>query len=452
MNIVDGLQRVFHSPAFKFVLIIGLILALTIPLLMVALLVSERERNASRASSDVSRMWSEAQTVRGPYIVVPTTRIVDVRKKDGIEQQTVHELAVFLPENLDIVAETSTERRRRGIFEIPVYRSTLSFKGRFIPPIVRSFEQSGTQLHWEQASLALTLDDVRGIKKTAVLSFGDGSAPQKFRAGLEVPAARQTQGIHLPLSAAQAKGGFPFSFALELNGSRNLQFVPTGGETSVTIKSDWPHPSFTGAFLPDQSEISDAGFQASWKIPRLARGIGQTLKFTQLLPLMHTKSFGVDFYQPVRFYTLAERALKYALGFISIIFLAVFVMEIQSQKRVHWIQYLFVGFSLIVFYLVLIGTAEHIGFDLGYLAAAVATSLLVGTYVGMVVRSLLRGLSLVAILGVIYALLYLLLRIEDYALLIGSLAAFVLLATVMFATRNVDWSRGSRSMTDNEGA
>ena len=158
---------------------------------------------------------------------------------------------------------------------------------------------------------------------------------------------------------------------------------------------------------------------------------------------MTSSAFGIDFIQPVHFYRLAERALKYALGFIGIVFLAVFVIEIQSKRRVHWIQYLFVGLALVIFYLVLIGTAEHIGFEFGYLAAAVATSALIGTYFGIVVKSRLRGACLGVLVTGIYGLLYLLLRIEDYAMLIGSLAAFCLLATVMFATRNVDWSTGS---------
>ena len=147
----------------------------------------------------------------------------------------------------------------------------------------------------------------------------------------------------------------------------------------------------------------------------------------------------------MKFYSLAERALKYALGFIAVVFFAVFVMEIKAKRRVHWIQYLFVGLALAIFYLILIGTAEHIGFEGGYLAAATATSLLVGSYIGTVTRSTAKGLQIFAIIAAIYALLHLLLRVEDYALLIGSLAAFAMLTAVMFATCNVDWSSAERS-------
>jgi inner membrane protein len=421
MNIVDSIHRSVNSPAFKFILVIVLILALTIPLLFVALLVGERESFARQARSEVGRMWGSAQTVRGPYLIVPTSRVREVRTKAGVEQQTIREFAAFLPEELKVSSQVATENRKRGIFNVPVYRSTIRFEGRFIEPLIRGFEQTETKLHWPEAVLVMTLDDVRGIKQTAELMFPGGAAGARFRAGVGVDENSRIQGIHVPISSEAAQSGFKFTFDLALNGSSQIQFIPAGGETEVSIRSDWPHPSFTGAFLPDAREISDAGFSATWKVPRLARGIGQT----------------------IRFYSLAERALKYALGFIGIIFLAVFVMEMKSRKRVHWIQYLFVGLALVIFYLVLIGTAEHIGFDLGYLAAAIATSVLVGSYFGTVVGKVSSGASLAAILGVIYALLFLLLRVEDYAMLIGSLAAFALLALVMFATRNVNWSKGS---------
>ncbi|MFM1816438.1 MAG: hypothetical protein RLZ98_3133 [Pseudomonadota bacterium] len=443
-TIFDSLRRLTNSPAFKFVLIGILILLLTIPLLFAYLMVAERQSYANQAQGSVGQMWGRSQTIRGPFIVTPTTRTEDIRTKDGVEKRAIREYAVFLPEDLKVKSEVKSEIRQRGIFEVPVYRSTIRFEGRFIKPITTVFEQSDITVKWGEAVLVLTLDDVRGIKRTAALTMG-GGATRQFRAGTGSDGFGQTPGIHVPVSESEAKDGFPFSFELALNGSSKLQFVPAGGETEVKIASDWPHPSFSGAFLPDEREISDAGFTATWRIPRLARGEGQTMRFSRIGNMMGTKNFGVDFYQPVKFYSLAERALKYAVGFIAVIFLSVFVMEIQNRKRVHWIQYMFVGLSLIVFYLVLIGTAEHIGFDLGYLCAAVATSALIGTYVGAVMRSMQRGATIFGVVAVIYALLYLLLRVEDYAMLIGSLAAFALLAVAMFATKDVDWSRPSES-------
>ena len=447
MSITDSLRRLVNSPGFKFILVMVLILVLTVPLLFVYLMVSERQSYARRAQAEVGQMWSRAQTVRGPFIVVPTTRTEELQTKDGIRKQLRRAYAIFLPEILNVTSDIRSERRRRGIFSVPVYRSTISFTGKFVQPITTAFDQSDTTLNWNEAVLVLTVADVRGIKKTAELKIGTGpdATSHRFRAGTGLNVAT---GIHVPITEGQAKTGFDFTFDLPLNGSRKMHFIPAGGETEVKIKSDWPHPSFTGAYLPDKRTVSETGFSATWTIPRLARGYGQTLHQNTIARLMNTKAFGVQLFQPVRFYSLAERALKYALGFVAIAFLAVFVMEIQSRRRVHWIQYLFVGLALIIFYLVLIGTAEHIGFDMGYLGAATATSALIGTYVGSVMRSLPRGAAVAGVLIIIYGLLYLLLRIEDYAMLIGSLAAFALLATVMFATRDVDWSRGGEQVKE----
>lgn len=443
MGLVDALRGLMRSPAFKFIVIIVLILALAIPLLFVYLMVSERARYAAKAQAEIGQAWGGQQSIRGPFIIAPTLREQTVRSGNETRTDKIREFAVFLPEQLDIKPVARTEVRSRGIFEVPVYRSEIAFSGRFDPPELRKLAQPGIDILWSEAVVAVLVSDVRGIKKTAEISLGEPS-DTKFRSGLGVESSqrngRTIGAIHVPITEQNAREGFPFTFKLDINGSRALNFVPAGGETAVTIQSDWPHPSFNGSFLPESRTISDKGFEATWKIPRLARGQSQSLQVRTVDRIMNASEFGVDFFQPVKFYSLAERALKYAQGFLAIVFFAVFVLEMQSRRRVHWIQYLFVGLSLVVFYLVLIGTSEHIGFEAGYFSAAAATSLLVGAYIGTVTASPAKGAQIFAVIALIYALLYLLLRVEDYALLIGSIAAFVMLATVMFATRNVDWS------------
>jgi inner membrane protein len=443
MGLVDAIRRLTNAPAFKFLLIIVLILALAIPLIFVYLLVAERAQYASRAKAEIGQAWGGAQTLRGPFVIVPTKRDRTIQVGNETRTEQIAELAVFLPETLNITPNARTEQRQRGIYTVPVYRSEIAVEGRFIVPETRRIATKGATFLWDEAVLTMLITDVRGIKKTAEIELGQETT--RFRSGPGVdsgPPGRQPGAIHVPVGATRAEQGFNFTFNLELNGSNALNFVPAGGETEIAVRSDWPHPSFSGAFLPDTRSISDKGFEASWKIPRLARGQGQTQHVSGLANLMQQTVFGVRFFQPVKFYSLAERALKYAQGFIAIVFFAVFVMEMKSARRVHWIQYFFVGLALAIFYLVLIGTAEHIGFEWGYLAAATATTLLVAAYIATVTRSPTTGAQIFAIIAVIYALLYLLLRVEDYALLIGSLAAFAMLAAVMFATRDVDWSRG----------
>lgn len=452
MGLVDAIRSMTRSPAFKFIIIIVLILALAIPLLFVYLMVKERAQYAASAKAEIGRAWGGEQSIRGPFIIVPTVRERTVRTRNETRTEKIREFAVFLPEQLNIKPVVRTEVRRRGIFEVPVYRSEIAITGRFVPPEMRKISRLGTEIQWPEAVLTLLVSDVRGIKKTAQVQLGDMS-PLKFRSGLGLETGQRGRpigAIHVPINEASAKDGFSFAFKLDLNGSSALNFVPAGGETEVTAQSDWPHPSFKGSFLPESRTISDKGFEATWKIPRLARGQSQTLHVGNPGSLMNATKFGVSFFQPVKFYSLAERALKYAQGFLAIVFFAVFVLEMQSKRRVHWIQYLFVGLALVVFYLVLIGTSEHVGFEAGYLAASTATGVLVGSYIGTVTKSARRGLQIFGVIAVIYGLLYLLLRVEDYALLIGSVAAFLMLAAVMFATREIDWSESRVSADDHQ--
>jgi len=450
MSMEDSLKQAIRSPALKFIIVLALILILTVPLLFVYALVSERQGFADGAESQVAQMWARTQVVSGPYVVVPNVRTREVTRGDETRLEQIRRYAVFLPEDLDVKADVRSETRRRGIFEVPVYRSDVAVKGRFVAAEARAFLADGADMRWDDAVMVFLVSDVRGIRRGADVSI-DGQA-MPFRAGTGLAQATGAA-IHVPLSQATAETGFSLDFKLQLNGSSALQFVPAGGDTNLAMQSDWPHPSFVGSFLPETRAISDAGFSARWAIPRLARGTGQVRDLKSIGQLASAKPFGVALFQPVKFYSLAERALKYAMGFIAVAFFAVFVMEIQSGLRVHWIQYIFVGLALVVFYVLLIGTAEHMGFDRGYAAAAVATAVLIGSYVGTVTSSAFRGVLLAAILALIYALLFLLLRLEDYALLVGSISAFVLIATVMFATRNVDWSTGARTRRiDGEAA
>lgn len=440
MSFADSARNAIHSPAFKFLVVLVLILALAIPLLFVYGLVWERERHADRATEEVSTMWAREQTLSGPYLVVPTERTVAVQRGQETTTRTVRDFAVFRPETLAVDTTLTSEIRQRGIFEVPVYRSAIAVSGRFIAPDLQRIIDGSDRMLWDQAVLSVLIPDVRGIKETTDMTVA-GSAV-RFRAGAGV-GGESVAGIHVPIDEARARAGFDYSFTLPLNGSRGFSVVPAGAETELRMTSDWPHPSFSGAFLPESRSISDTGFEAAWRIPRLARGDGQERRVPSLQQMAAPMAFGAKLFQPVQFYSLVERALKYALGFIAIAFLAVFIMEIQTRRRVHWIQYLFVGLSLVIFYVLLLGTAEHVGFDLGYAGAAAATALLIGAYFGTVVGSAVRGVIMFAVIAVIYAMLYLLLRLEDYALLAGSISAFVLMAIVMFATRDVDWSRGA---------
>lgn len=438
MSAPSTISRLMASPAFKFIVLGVLTLVLMIPLLLVYLVVDERERYSRQATQEVGRKWGRQQNFVGPYLVVPLERETQRIDRQG-NKSTFKEsrLAIFLPDQLDIKADVKATQLKRGIYKIPVYKSTLNYKGSFKPSLFENFKRDNYQVRLKDAVLTMQISDVRAIKKTTDVTLGE--LKRQFEAGVGLP-SQITPGIHIKIDQSAIKSGFDFAFELPVNGTNHLQFEPSGAETHVSMTSDWPHPSFIGNFLPEKRDISATGFSAKWHVPQLARGQGQVRLSSKISNLMPKNLFGVRLYQPVGFYDLVGRALKYAVAFIATAFLLVFIMEVYVGRPVHWIQYVFVGFALLIFYLVLLGLAEHVGFEIAYTLASIATSLLIGLYAASALKEPKKGLFLGTILLAIYGLLYLLLRVEDYALLIGSISGFFMLAGLMYMTRNVDWS------------
>jgi inner membrane protein len=452
-SIVVAIRRFLGSPGFKFFLICGLILLLLIPLLLVWALVSERENRAAEVRGDVAREWGATQSIDGPMLIVPYM----VRRVTGQGDKRVEELveqrAVFLPATLNVKADATTKVLHRSIFDVAVYTGALQFEGSFDAPDMTEVAPDAQSVRWRDAVLAVPISDVSGLKTTASLEV-DGGTKIPFEPSIGIPSAN-TAGIHARLISGaplfeQGQGGtqeptglkpFTYQFSLTLNGTSELDFAPLARETTVTLTSDWPDPSFTGAFLPTDRSLNAAGFSAHWQVPHLARSVPQawTLKDDDL-QVMRFYRFGVRFVVPVDFYQIVERAAKYATMFLATAFMAVFVLELRSAHAVHPVQYLFVGLAMVFFYVLLLSFAEQIGFLWAYIIASVATAGLIASYVGRVQRSFFKGLIMLAVLALLYGLLYLILQLEDYALLVGAIAGFLMLAAVMFGTLRVNWS------------
>lgn len=456
-----AIGRLLGSPAFKFFLICGLILVLAIPLLLVWGLIGEREQRAEGVRQSVAQEWGRSQYIDGPLLVVPYT----VRRVTGEGDKRVEELverrAVFLPQSLKISGKATTKVLHRSIYDVAVYTGFLDFEGSFAAPDISEVVADAQSVRWHDAVLAVAVSDVSGLKAAASLKV-DGGETLPFEPSIGVPGTR-VDGIHVRLASATklfaAPNGaadasatrlnaFSFKFALTLNGSSELTFAPVAQQTTVELTSDWRDPSFMGAFLPNDRVLNPAAFSARWQIPHLARSVPQSWSLgEQELERMFPYSFGVRFIVPVDFYQLVSRAAKYAMMFLATAFMSVFLLEIRSSRQVHPVQYMFVGLTMIFFYVLLLSLAEQIGFLAAYLTAAVATGGLLSLYVARVQASLNKGLVMAGVFFVLYGLLYLILRLEDYALLAGAIAGFLMLAVVMFSTLSVDWS-GQRRTAD----
>jgi inner membrane protein len=457
-----GLGRLLASPGFKFFLICGLILVMTIPLLLVWGLVSERESRAASVQQSVASEWGRAQYIDGPLLIVPYTVKRFTNDGDKRIEDIVERRAVFLPQTLKINGNATTKVLHRSIYDVAVYTGLLDFEGSFAAPDLAEVAADVQSIRWRDAVLAVAISDVSGLKTAASMSI-NGGEQLNFEPSIGVPAI-QGEGIHVRLAPAAglfATTGpdttgpsgikaFNFKFALTLNGSSELSFAPVARETSLNITSDWSAPSFMGAFLPNERAIETGSFSAAWQIPHLARSVPQSWSLAeQPLERMQNYAFGVRFFVPVDFYQLVTRAAKYALMFLATAFMAVFVLEVGSSRQVHPVQYLLVGLAMTFFYILLLSLAEQIGFLYAYVIAAASTGGLISAYVATVQRSLSKGLVMGGVFLALYGLLYMILQLEDYALLAGAIGGFAMLAVVMFATLNVDWSGKSRSETSS---
>lgn len=436
----DSLAR---SPGLKFLLVALISVAMAVPLFFVFIALMERQDNARTAAADIARGWGGPQWLGGPALAVPYVVAETQRGPDGVVTTIdVRRVAIFLPKTLKADAATRTETRSRGIFDVNVFTADVVVSGAFGAPDFAELSLTPKSVAWDQAVLLLTVSDLQGLAENVSVAWGAGKTPVAFRPGLIAELAAYS-GINARVGIAPGGGGdTPFSITLKLRGTSDLQFAAAGEDTEITASGNWPHPSFQGNFLPVERTITVEGFSAKWKVPHLARNLPQALAQPDLLPGgMSSASFGVSFYQPVNFYLLVERALKYAILFIGLAFLSFFLIETLSDARIHGVQYLLIGAAQVVFYLLLLSLAEQIGFDLAYLAAAGATVLLITLYAWSALKRAASALVVFAVLSTLYALLFLLLKQEDYALIIGAAAAFAAIALTMFVTRNVDWYR-----------
>jgi inner membrane protein len=324
-----------------------------------------------------------------------------------------------------------------------VYRTTVRMRGRIAPPDLARLNAEATLVHWDRATMTVEISDLRGTRAVSPLTFGDRAVSLEPMSGSS-PFAAGIRG-HTPLVAGET-AAIPFAVDLTLAGSDVLRFVPTGKATDVRLASSWRDPGFHGAFLPTTRASDGEGFQARWQVSYLARNfphawLDASVDRTTMREQRAASSFGVTFVQAVDHYQQTERAVKYGLLFVMLTFTVFLLWELLRNLRLHPVQYLLIGAALVVFYLLLLSLAEHMPFVQAYAIAAGATIALVAGYSASVLAAGVRGaLGIGAWLSALYGVLFVLLQLEDVALLVGTIFVFVMLALVMFLTRRIDWS------------
>ncbi|MBI3561799.1 MAG: cell envelope integrity protein CreD [Gammaproteobacteria bacterium] len=436
-------QRVSHAPLLRLTVMASVIIVLLIPLYLIQQQLWDRQSQRDSAVQEVTSKWGTQQTILGPLLVIPYYEHQTLRDKNGkVYDQRHKRYAGFLPEHLTINSKANNEVRHRGLFDIPLYQAEINLSGDFPPATFSTWSVGDNDIVWSEASVIVLVSDAHAIQQRAQLHWNNNAysfAPGAV-AGLE-----KHSGYHVALGN-QAQQAAHFQIQFTLNGSQQLKFAPIGNDSSIRLQSDWPDPSFTGQWLPNTRELGPRGFNSEWRISALSRGFGQQwlLQDADRFERMQQSAVGVDFLVAVDNYRMAERSSKYDLLFILLTFLVIWLMEVTTQQRVHFIQYLLLGSALCIFYLLLTAFAEHIGFYPAYAIASVAVIATVGLYSKSIVHSWSRASIVGGIVAALYLYLFSLLNEQNYAYLIGSIGMFAALLTTMYLTRRINWYNNAK--------
>ena len=426
------------SVALRIIFIAGIIIMLLIPLLMIQSLITDRQQYRFVAIQEISKSWAGAQTIAGPIITVTTKK--EKEDKEG-NKYFVTRSYHYLPGNLKIDVEVLPEKRYKGIYEVMLYKSKIKMSGNF--NLAKLFEQFADK-KIEQSYISFNISDLRGIQKDAILKLnGDsynlisGIKNKIFKSGFYSDFELKTDNVLQN-----------FDIELELNGMENLDFIPLGKFTEVNVNSPWNNPSFAGAFLPTTREITEDGFTAQWKVNHFNRSYPQEWegKTYDAFP----SAFGVKLLVPVDEYQKTMRTSKYGLMIIVLTFLSFFMIELFSKKVIHPIQYLLVGLALLIFYSILLAISEYILFQYSYLISSLLIIALIGFYVRSIYKSKQIASIITGMLFMFYGFMYVILQLQDYSLLLGTIALFIILAAIMFFTRKINWYDIFSSKTGKE--
>ncbi len=409
----------------------GLILLMLIPTLFISNLVNERQARQQEVVKEVSSKWASAQTISGPYIAVPYTQPgVDADNKPV----TIRKQIILLANSLNVTGDIFPQNRPRSIYKVLLYKSKLALKGSFKPNWPADINTAN--IDFANARLCFGLSDFKGIEEEIFVNLNG----QRLALTPGLPLTDlDTIGLSVPveLNMEALKAGIVFDMQVKIKGSEQLHFMPLSANSSFAIHSAWPNPSFDGNVLPNDRQVNEKGFDAKWNFNQANLPFGTVLQQGSINK--SNLAFGVSMVQPADQYNKTMRSVKYAILFIGLTFGLFFIVEIMQQKPFHPVQYVLVGLALVIFYTLLLSISEYLLFDQAYLIAAAATILLITLYAKGHFTSGKTAAVFASVLSALYGFIFILIRLEDTALIVGSIGLFLVLALVMYASRNINW-------------
>lgn len=435
--------QINESVGVKLLLIGVLTLLLLIPSSWVQSLISERQQNQDDATTEIASKWSGTQLIESPAMQLPIktfTKGIDTAGKityrEGVS--TIY----ILPENLRIKSRVTPEILHRGIFDAVVYNSTIQIDGSFSPLELKKSGINPDMILWDKVKIVAGLTDFKGLKNspkikiadTAYTAEPDFSSENLFENNLAVQ-------VNL---SSKKSSSLKFNYNFDLRGSGELNFMHLGRNTSVEVSGSWNNPSFTGNYLPEQRKVTNKEFSGNWKMSNFNRPFPQQWQGNINVMNKETKekaTFGVKFLLPVDQYQKIMRSAKYAILIILLSFVSLFFIELLQKTTVSVLHYLLIGAAMSIYYTLLLSFSEQVGFDFAYFIASLATITLVSTFIGAFLKNRRTALVFSAILGIFYSFIYVIIQLQDLALLFGSIGLFVIVACLMYFTVKINWNK-----------
>ncbi len=435
----------------RMIMIATLILILLIPLAFVKDLIREREHRQTDVVNEINEKWGEEVILYGPILKVPykiykeKSVFIPKTKQYVVEKESFMNYAYFFPKELDFRANAKSKTKKRNNFESVVYESDIEITGSFSQPNFSSKEIKKEDIIWSKSTVVFKTSNLKGIKSQVNIKYGKNNyafetkyhSDKQDKNGLDELESSYIKAENLDFTTVQN-----FSMNLSYNGSKSMKFIPIGKTTSAKMTSNWINPSFTGNFLPqDEGEkVSKDGFKANWKVLDINRLFSQ--QFFNHLPNLNEYAFGTNFIVPVDEYQKSNRTAKYGFMVIGLTFLIFFLIQTMSKINIHPFQYVMIGVALVMFYTLLISISEHSSFLKAYHIAGSAVVGLITLYS----KSILKSLKFVFLIGtcltVLYGFIFVIIQLENYALLVGSIGLFIILSVVMYVSRKIDWNNG----------
>ncbi len=432
-----------------------LILILMIPLTYIKMLIQERMMRQEEVVSEINQKWGEEVLIYGPILKVPyktfkTKSSYDEKTKEWTKEEieSIH-YGYFFPEKLNVNSTINPEEKTRGIYKTAVYQSDIKINGSFKKPDFSEKEIKDEHILWDKIRFIVQTSNLKGASSLFEINinnntysfksshFNDDYTTSKYKSYNSIT-LNELESKTLKKEDVPKTKLVHFSMDINMKGSEQIRFIPIGKETDVNVKSDWKTANFIGEYLPYNSDkISTEGFDAKWKILDINRPYSQ--QFFKGIPNLKRFAFGVNFMIPVDEYQKSERSAKYGFLVIGLTFLIFFLIQTMSKIHIHPFQYLMIGVALTMFYTLLISISEHSSYLKAYLIAGISVITLITLYSKSILKNIkfpfFIGISLTAL----YTFIFVIIQLENYALLVGSIGLFAILAGVMYASRKIDW-------------